>query len=62
VVEKVTDGDTTTARASLLSAEERVVELSRMLSGSPTSDKARGHARELLSAARATTRGGPGSG
>jgi DNA repair protein RecN (Recombination protein N) len=28
--------------------EERVVELSRMLSGHPDSDAARAHARELL--------------
>jgi DNA repair protein RecN (Recombination protein N) len=32
--------------------EERVVELARMLSGSPDSDKAREHARELIDQAR----------
>jgi DNA repair protein RecN (Recombination protein N) len=31
--------------------DDRVVELARMLSGSPDSAKARAHARELLSAA-----------
>jgi DNA repair protein RecN (Recombination protein N) len=35
-----------------LDGEERVVELSRMLSGSPESDTAHGHAEELLQAAR----------
>jgi DNA repair ATPase RecN len=32
---------------------ERVVELSRMLSGQPASDAARGHAEELLATAAA---------
>ena len=36
-----------------LGAAERVVELSRMLSGSPDSDSARRHAEELLSVAAA---------
>jgi DNA repair protein RecN (Recombination protein N) len=41
------DGRTLTS-AQPVEAEERVVELSRMLSGHPDSDAARAHARELL--------------
>ena len=41
-------GCTTVARAATLGAEERVVELSRMLSGTPESARAREHASELL--------------
>jgi DNA repair protein RecN (Recombination protein N) len=43
------DGRTTSA-VEVLGQEERVVELSRMLSGRPDSDSARRHARELLAA------------
>ncbi len=50
VTKTVTDGTTHTV-ASRLTDEARVVELSRMLSGRPTSDSARAHARELLAAA-----------
>ena len=39
----------TVSQVAELDAEERVVELSRMLSGSPDSETARTHARELLS-------------
>ena len=49
----------TVSEVSVLGAEDRVVELSRMLSGSPNSETARIHARELLSGAAnagATTR------
>ena len=42
------DGATTTVSAVPLEGEDRVVELSRMLSGSPDSDSARRHASELL--------------
>jgi DNA repair protein RecN (Recombination protein N) len=42
----------TIATARPLDDEARVVELSRMLSGSPDSATARGHAQELLAAAR----------
>ena len=52
VVVKVDDGRSTVATVSTLDADGRVVELSRMLSGSPDSDTARGHAEELLQAAR----------
>jgi DNA repair protein RecN (Recombination protein N) len=40
--------------ATALSAEERVVELSRMLSGQPDSARARAHAEELLALASAS--------
>jgi DNA repair protein RecN (Recombination protein N) len=45
------------AQASVLDDPERVVELSRMLSGQPDSDAARVHAAELLTTA-AAERGG----
>jgi DNA repair protein RecN (Recombination protein N) len=48
VVEKHADADHTATTVRAVDADERVVELSRMLSGSPTSAKAQGHARELL--------------
>ena len=51
-VTKRDDGSVTTASASLLEGDERVVELSRMLSGSPGSASAREHAAELLAASR----------
>jgi DNA repair protein RecN (Recombination protein N) len=43
----------TVALTAELGPEERVIELSRMLSGSPDSDTARRHARELLEGSRA---------
>ncbi|HEY2565498.1 MAG TPA: DNA repair protein RecN [Acidimicrobiales bacterium] len=43
----------TVALTTELDADERIVELSRMLSGSPDSDTARRHARELLAGSRA---------
>ena len=43
----------TVASARPLDAAERVVELSRMLSGQPASEAARGHAEELLAVAAA---------
>ena len=52
VVVKTDDGRNTVATVELLDVDERVVELSRMLSGSPESDTAHGHAEELLLAAR----------
>jgi DNA repair protein RecN (Recombination protein N) len=51
LVEKSDDGVRTTASVRALRATERVVELSRMLSGSPDSAAARKHAKELLEAA-----------
>lgn len=44
---------TTVSAATLLDRETRIVEVSRMLSGSPDSDIAREHAIELLAAGRA---------
>jgi DNA repair protein RecN (Recombination protein N) len=41
----------TTARAEVLGGDDRVVELSRMLSGTPESSTARDHATELLAVA-----------
>ena len=56
-VTKQSDESTTVAQASALDDPERVVELSRMLSGQPDSDAARVHAAELLTTA-AAERGG----
>lgn len=42
------DGSTTSVTAEFLEGEDRIVELSRMLSGSPDSESARQHASELL--------------
>jgi DNA repair protein RecN (Recombination protein N) len=47
-IEKHESGGRTLASASGVEGEERVTELSRMLSGHPGSDAARTHARELL--------------
>ncbi len=50
----------TVAHARTLTDEDRVVELSRMLSGQPASATARDHAQELLAAA-AASKGGTGA-
>jgi len=50
-VAKHTDDATTVSEAAVLDHDERVVELSRMLSGQPDSDAARRHAAELLATA-----------
>jgi DNA repair protein RecN (Recombination protein N) len=47
-VTKSTVGGRTTASIERVEGEERVAELSRMLAGMPGSDRARGHAEELL--------------
>ncbi len=47
-VVKHESGGRTVTSASMVEEEERVTELSRMLSGHPGSDAARAHARELL--------------
>ena len=47
-IAKHDDGAATTVTAEPLVGEERIVELSRMLSGSPDSESARRHASELL--------------
>ena len=59
-VAKHSDDEATVSRASVLDPDERVIELSRMLSGQPDSDAARTHAAELL-AARPGDRGAPES-
>jgi len=51
VVDKVATETTTVTSIAVVEAEDRVTELARMLSGTPDSDTARDHARELLSAA-----------
>ncbi|HVM01743.1 MAG TPA: AAA family ATPase [Acidimicrobiales bacterium] len=50
-VRKVERGGRAVAEAAVVCGEDRVVELSRMLSGHPRSAAARGHAQELLAAA-----------
>ena len=50
-VRKVERAGRAAAEAAVVSGEDRVVELSRMLSGHPRSAAARGHAEELLAAA-----------
>jgi DNA repair protein RecN (Recombination protein N) len=50
-VAKQSDEVATVSHASMLDDDERVVELSRMLSGQPDSDAARQHAAELLATA-----------
>ena len=51
-VAKSTSADAVTTTLGQLDDDERVIELSRMLSGSPESGSAREHARELLDSAR----------
>ena len=53
VVTKDESAGHTVARAGHVTGADRVVELSRMLSGQPASDTARGHAEELLAVAAA---------
>jgi DNA repair protein RecN (Recombination protein N) len=53
VVTKADDDRTTVARAETVTGDDRLVELSRMLSGSPGSRTARQHAAELLDEAAA---------
>lgn len=55
-VAKHTDGATTSTTVTPLDDEARVVELSRMLSGSPDSSAAREHALELLAGSRGPAR------
>lgn len=52
VVQKRARGTRTVAEVAVAEGEERVIEVSRMLSGSPESDTARRHAEELLVQAR----------
>jgi DNA repair protein RecN (Recombination protein N) len=50
-VAKQSDEQATVSHASVLGDDDRVIELSRMLSGQPDSDAARAHAAELLATA-----------
>jgi DNA repair protein RecN (Recombination protein N) len=50
-VAKHSDDEATVSRVTVLDPDERVIELSRMLSGQPNSDAARTHAAELLATA-----------
>jgi len=50
-VNKVDDGQAARATVEPLDSDQRIVELSRMLSGSPDSSAAQQHASELLAAA-----------
>ncbi|CAB4323291.1 MAG: DNA repair protein RecN [Actinobacteria bacterium] len=52
VVDKVVDGVTTATVVSTVEGAERVTELARMLSGTPESEAAQRHARELLAMAQ----------
>ena len=56
-VTKTEQSGRTVAGAALVAGEERVVELSRMLSGQPASATARDHAQELLATASAQKAG-----
>ncbi|MBX3194939.1 MAG: DNA repair protein RecN [Microbacteriaceae bacterium] len=51
VVEKGSDGAVTTSSVRLVHADERAHEMARLLSGSPESESALTHAKELLEAA-----------
>jgi DNA repair protein RecN (Recombination protein N) len=54
VVEKGTDGSVTTSNVRLVHADDRAFEMARLLSGSPDSEHALAHARELLEQAHGT--------
>lgn len=51
VVEKGSDGSVTASSVRLVHADDRALEMARLLSGSPDSEHALAHARELLEAA-----------
>ncbi|NNK91189.1 MAG: hypothetical protein HKO87_02050 [Acidimicrobiia bacterium] len=51
VIDKLTEPDSTKSQARVLDDGQRVIEVSRMLSGSPASSSAREHAEELLARA-----------
>ncbi len=54
VIDKSNTATTTTSQARVLTDEQRIVEVSRMLSGSPDSSVANEHAEELLAATSST--------
>jgi DNA repair protein RecN (Recombination protein N) len=65
LVSKHVESDRTSTTATTLLDDDRVVEVARMLSGSPDSPTARQHAQELLVSSRASNRGpvdGPSGG
>jgi DNA repair protein RecN (Recombination protein N) len=55
VVDKVTSADTTSTSLTVAEGDRRIGELARMLSGSPESEIARRHARELLDSTATST-------
>ena len=62
LVSKGEDDGRTIARVRPVTGEDRLVELSRMLSGHPDSPTARRHAKELLATAASSVTGSGGSG
>ena len=52
VVSKSPRGGVTTADCTVVSGEDRVLEIARMLGGDPESDVSRAHARELIEGAK----------
>ncbi|HWH98568.1 MAG TPA: DNA repair protein RecN [Pseudolysinimonas sp.] len=54
VVEKGTDGSVTTSNVRLVHSDDRALEMARLLSGSPDSEHALAHAKELLEQAHGT--------
>jgi len=58
-VTKLTDGKTTRTVLTVLSADERVEEIARMLGGVSITDKAREHAAEMLRTPESRTRARP---
>lgn len=53
LIDKSTTGSSTSSQARILDEQQRVIEVSRMLSGSPDSSVAHEHAEELLAASGA---------
>jgi DNA repair protein RecN (Recombination protein N) len=51
LVSKGARGGVTTADVTVLTGDDRITEIARMLGGDPESDVSRAHARELLDAA-----------
>ncbi len=60
LVSKGARGGVTTADVTVVSGDERVTEIARMLGGDPESEVSRAHARELLEHAVADARSGSG--
>jgi DNA repair protein RecN (Recombination protein N) len=54
VVDKQVEGDTTVTTVVEVAGDARTTELARMLSGTPDSEAARDHARELLAPPKGT--------